>query len=213
MAASDSESQDFSLFDPDVAPDLEGSVTHVFRRMRDGQEDAVRDLWERYYPRLLALTRKTLSTWPTRMADADDAVQSAFFGFWQGARRGLFRGEMRRANIWNVLCTIAFRKAMKQARHEKAGKRGRGKVIGESSLAQFSGRKATLEDVAAVVPADAVDVQCTELLELLDDELRQIAVFKLMGFKNREISQQIGCTERRIERKLALIRLRWTQED
>ena len=50
-------------------------------------------------------------------------------------------------------------------------------------------------------------------LEMLSDPpLRQIALRKLEGFSNREIAAELGCAERSVERKLALIRKIWQQE-
>jgi DNA-directed RNA polymerase specialized sigma24 family protein len=45
-----------------------------------------------------------------------------------------------------------------------------------------------------------------------DDELRQIALWRLMGYSNREIADMKGCSERTIERKLELIRAIWDQD-
>jgi len=48
-----------------------------------------------------------------------------------------------------------------------------------------------------------------ELLDQLDSELREFALLRLLGFRNREIADRLGCTERKVERKLNLIRLKW----
>ena len=47
------------------------------------------------------------------------------------------------------------------------------------------------------------------VLEQLEPEVREIAVCRLMGYRNREIAERLKCTERKIERKLQLIRLAW----
>jgi hypothetical protein len=43
----------------------------------------------------------------------------------------------------------------------------------------------------------------------LDDEMRAIALLKLMGHTTVEIAARFGCTTRKIERKTALIRDIW----
>ena len=49
-----------------------------------------------------------------------------------------------------------------------------------------------------------------ELLEKLDDDLlRGIAIGKLEGYQNRELAARLGTSQRRIERKLQLIRQAW----
>ena len=50
------------------------------------------------------------------------------------------------------------------------------------------------------------------MLELLEPDLRSYALLRLMGHKNREIADQFSCTERKVERKLQLIRAVWDEE-
>jgi DNA-directed RNA polymerase specialized sigma24 family protein len=50
------------------------------------------------------------------------------------------------------------------------------------------------------------------LLEMLDVDLRSFALLRLMGYKNREIAREFGCTERTVERKLQLVRAVWKEE-
>ena len=57
-----------------------------------------------------------------------------------------------------------------------------------------------------------MELTCTQMLELLDEELRAFALLRLMGNKNREIAVQLGCTERKVERKMQLIRTVWEAE-
>jgi DNA-directed RNA polymerase specialized sigma24 family protein len=55
--------------------------------------------------------------------------------------------------------------------------------------------------------------ECRRLLELLDDaELRTIAVAKMEGYTNAEIAAQLNRSERTVERRLRLIRDRWSLE-
>ena len=59
------------------------------------------------------------------------------------------------------------------------------------------------------LPAEEFDLHCEELLDQLDPEQREIALLRLLGFRNREIADRLACTERKVERKLNLIRLTW----
>lgn len=47
------------------------------------------------------------------------------------------------------------------------------------------------------------------LASLAYPELRQIARRRLEGFTNREIADQLDCTERSVERRLERIRSKW----
>ena len=196
-------------------PDAEGSVTHVFRKLRAGDHSAAQKLWDHFLPRMVALARKTLSDGPQKVADADDAVQSAFFNFWQRAQRGIFTGDLHRDNLWNLLAVITVRKAKKQIRRELAGKRGGGEVLGGSAVddaVDFRSQSFRLDEALGQIPMPIFDLNCEELLLKLDEELRALALLRLKGHTNGEIADILDCTQRTVERKLKLIRLRWEHE-
>jgi DNA-directed RNA polymerase specialized sigma24 family protein len=55
--------------------------------------------------------------------------------------------------------------------------------------------------------------ECQRLLQLLpDDTLRNVALLKLEGWKNREIAEKLRCVETTVERKLKGIRSLWERE-
>ena len=55
--------------------------------------------------------------------------------------------------------------------------------------------------------------ECRRLLEELDDQqLRELAVAKMEGYKNEEIARRLDCSLRTVERRLRLIRKQWKQE-
>lgn len=185
-----------------------GSVTQFFGQLRTGSPAAAEALWERFFPRLVALARKTLVGRPQRVADADDAVQSAFASFCLRVKAGEY-DVGNRTDLWNLLGVITANKARMQARREGAEKRGGGRVVGESGLTRPDGNPLPLDEAAAGAVAADFDLQCADLLDRLEPELREIAVLRLLGYRNAEIADMHQCTERRIERKLNLIRLRW----
>lgn len=189
-----------------------GSITQFFSRLREGEESAARKLWLHFFPRLLGLARKTLAGMPQQVADADDAVQSAFASFWQRVEQGQFQEGMDREDLWNLLGLITVRKSLKQVRREQADKRGGGQVLGEHALTRPDGSPRPLDEVVGQTPTQDFDLACEELLLQLDEELRVFAVLRLLGYRNREIADNLGCTLRKVERKLNLVRLRWQKE-
>jgi RNA polymerase sigma factor (sigma-70 family) len=191
-----------------MASEAGGSVTGFFHELRAGDAAAARGLWERYFPRLAGLARKALAGRPQRAADAEDAVQSAFASFCLRVRGGEFdvRG---RDDLWNLLGVITVRKARRQARREAAEKRGGGRVAGEADLTRPDGSPLPLDEAAAALPPAEFDLHCEDLLNQLTPEIREVAVLRLLGYKNREIAERLQWTERKVERKLNLIRLRW----
>ena len=79
----------------------------------------------------------------------------------------------------------------------------------EGSLERPNGIQGSLDDFAGSYSPAELDMNTTELLELLSDELRQIAVLRLLGYRNSEIAVQLDCSERTIDRKLDQIRGQW----
>jgi DNA-directed RNA polymerase specialized sigma24 family protein len=185
-----------------------GSVTIFFNRLKAGEAAAAAGLWNRFFPRLAGLARKTLAGRPQGAADADDAVQSAFASFCQQAQAGAVE-IADRSDLWNLLGLITKRKALAQIRRELAEKRGGGHVVPEAALTGPQGQRLTLDQAAAAMTAGDFDLHVAELLEQLEPSLREFAVLRAMGFTNREIAKRLECTERKVERKLQLIRLAW----
>jgi DNA-directed RNA polymerase specialized sigma24 family protein len=194
-----------------MTDDASQSVTHFFDRLRGGDAAAAEPLWRHFFPRLTGLARKALAGRPQAAADADDAAQSAFATFCRRAAAGDFSADGR-DDLWNLLGVLTVRKARRQVRRELADKRGGGRVVGEAALTRPDGSPLPLDEAAAAVPAADFDLHSADLLAGLNDELREIAVLRLLGYLNREIADRLGCTERKVERKLALIRLQWEQD-
>lgn len=190
------------------------SVSRYFEQLRTGDGDAARELWKRFFPRLHGLARKTLAGYPQRIADAEDAAQSAFISFWQRAERGEFGNDLDRHNLWNLLGVITVRKALKQVKRERTQKRGGGLVRGESELADDrsnAGQGFRLDEILADLPTHEFDLHCEELLQQLNAELRDIALFRLWGWTTLEIADHLQCTQRKVQRKVELVQLKWSQ--
>jgi RNA polymerase sigma factor (sigma-70 family) len=194
---------------PEDGPEVLGSVSMLLQDLRKGDSQAGLGLWNRYLPRLTALAARTLAGRRVGVADADDAVQSAWISFWQRLESGAFPADLRRDEFWKLLGLIVVRKAGKQLRSERAAKRGAGKVVRASELASEpdGGR---LDHVAQQLAAADFDLHSEELLSLLDEPCQRIALLRLMGYRTCEIADDLGCTERKIQRKLELIRLKWS---
>lgn len=195
----------------------DGSVTGWIREAKAGDEDAVQRLWERYFPQLVALCQQRLRGHPRRVADEEDVALSVFDSFCQRAAEGRFPQLQDRDDLWRLLVVIAARKAINLVHHDHRQRRGGQRVIGESDLRsaesdtdapgleQIIGREPTPEFAALVAE------EYERLLAVLEGVgLREIAQRKLEGYTNEEIAQQLACSLRTVERKLWVIRKRWS---
>ncbi len=201
----------------------DASVTRLIRLLRN-DDRVVRDMaasliWQRYFRDLLDLARKNLDKRVRRRMDEEDVLQSMFQSFC--ARQG--RGEFDLADrdeLWRLLVTITLRKARNVARDHHRDRRD---IAREQtmSLAADDDRSCpdwALELMDASAPSPAEAAVLSEALErrlasLADPELRQIALWRLEGFTNREIADQLDCTQRSVERKLERIRSKWRSYD
>ncbi len=184
-------------------PPADGSITCLLELLRERDDSAALQLWERFVPRLLGLARRVLASHPRLNGYEQDVVQSVFASFFQRLHRGQFYfGE--RDDVWNLLAVMTVRKARMAIRRENAEKRGGGQIVNEAGPST-----SPLEAVAAAQLGPEFDLHAEELLAGLPEELRTVAVLRLMGHTNPEIAQQLDWTVRKVERKLQLIRLTW----
>lgn len=205
-----------------MAVDPEGSVTQWIADLQVGPtnqtDEAERELWERYFRRLVALARMKLGDAPRGAEDEEDVAVSALRSFYSGVAGGRFPKLEDRSNLWALLAKITACKAINQRNRQLAKKRGGGRVLSETQLAQPSSMNERqlaefVEDGLTPDFVAAVNEQCQELMDRLpDDKLRLVAHRKLEGYTNEEIAKELGVVLRTVERKLNLIRSTWTPE-
>src|SRR5262245_22500194 len=108
--------------------------------MRAGDDAALKELWQRFFPRLVRLAQHVLSRHPQRMAGAEDAAQDAFVSFWRRVKDGAYPQYLDREGLWLLLSQFTVFKARRQVRRELTEKRGGGRVLGEDQLGHDSQR-------------------------------------------------------------------------
>jgi DNA-directed RNA polymerase specialized sigma24 family protein len=192
---------------------MTGSVTHWLAELRAGDRSAAEKLWERYFSALVRHARVILRSVPRRMADEEDVAISAFDSFYRAAEAGNFPRLTDRDDLWRLLLVVTERQAADEARRQSASKRGGGRVRGESTLAPSQ----HLSEIAGADPTPEFAVIVAEEMQRLlgvlgDERLRQIALFKLEGYTNREIAERVGASLATIERKLQMIRRLWCDQ-
>jgi DNA-directed RNA polymerase specialized sigma24 family protein len=185
-----------------------GSVSRLLGGLRDGDEEAVRLLWQRYFRLLVRLAGRALTSRGCVPRDAEDVALSAFWELCQQAARpeaGSLPRLYNRANLWKLLACFTARRALDLARKEGRRRRvvAEESVLGEEGFGPFAGREPPPEFGAAVA----------DLIECLpSDELRRIAVAKMEGNTNAEIAHGLGRALSTVERKLQVIRALWRDE-
>jgi RNA polymerase sigma factor (sigma-70 family) len=180
------------------------SVTTWLAGAKTGDDQAVQQLWQRYYKRLLGIARSILEGSAKRTSDEEDVALSAFKSFYFRAAAGKFPKLDDRSDLWKLLMTITVRKALRARRKNSPQRTGQNLDTMDECLAS---REPTPE-LAAMVTSEF-----QRLIEQLDDDqLSAVALAKLEGYTNLEIAGQLGKSLSSIERKLRVIRRIWEDE-
>jgi DNA-directed RNA polymerase specialized sigma24 family protein len=200
-------------------------VSLWIERIKAGDQDAAAKLWATYYDRLIRLVCHRMRGAKRRVSDEEDVVARAFETFFRRAKAESFPKLHDPDDLWQLLVTITDCKAKNLVRAEKRKKRGGGTVRGESGF-YGNAKKKKLEDSRGGTGADqfAGDGPTPEftatmadyfehLLDLLDDDLREIALLKLEGRGDDEIAKHIGRSTRTVNRRVSLIREKWKRAE
>lgn len=198
--------------------EFDKSVTFWLNGLKQGQNDAIQEIWQRYFQQLVHVANRKLGGASRRIADEEDVALSAFKSLCVGAAAGRFQRLEQRDDLWQVLVAIAGRKAVDQIRRQTSQKRGAGTVRGDSVVMNLGGdAPGTFEQFMSAEPTPETVVTMEEeysrlLSQLPDETLRSIAQLRLEGYANEEIAEQLQLSLRSVERKLGVIREVWSRE-
>ncbi len=190
----------------------------ALKRVREGDDEAIGELWNGYFQRLVRLAAKRLPSNLKRAGDEEDIALSAFNSFIAGIRRDQFPDLSGPDNLWGLLITLTGRKVNAHLRFQTRQKRGGGAVRGESVfMHEDDSRKSPgiggVSDQSMTADLNVeLEEACNALLDQLPDaQLRQIAVMRMDGFLVDEIADRLGLSKRATERRLQLIRRTWSE--
>lgn len=199
---------------------LPGSVSILISKVKEGDEDSVRELWNRYSGALVRSAQTRISKQVAAKVDSEDLAQSVFFAIYRGAVEDKFDQLNDRAGFWTLVLAITRRKAVDRIRNLTAAKRG-------GAAAMRASQEAVGESVANIVDRalsrevdPQVEVECEDLLESLKQQLdiedasgmlTRVAMSRIAGLSVKEIAAELDRTERTVERKLSLIRSLWSE--
>jgi RNA polymerase sigma-70 factor (ECF subfamily) len=184
------------------------TFARLMDRLRSGEDAAAREVFERFVPRLVALTRRRFNRLLARKVDPEDVVQSAFKSFFVRHRAGrLDVGGWD--GLWNLLTLITLRKCADRAAYLRADRRDLareatgpagedGPDVGPAAL-----DRAPRPEEAAIL-AETVE----HLFRDLSAHERPILELSLQGYTVSEISVRLGRAERSVRRLREHIRKR-----
>lgn len=181
------------------------NVDELIRRLKAGDASAAESVFRRYSSQLIALAQARLNWRLRRKLDPEDVVQSAFNSFFKLQAAG----ELSFANgdaLWGLLSLITIRKCGRRLEHFRAACRD--VELEKSALLNAAEIDASRADWEAIAqepsPSEAAILNETieDLLRPLEERDRQIVTLALQGWTSLEISEEIGRSERTIQRVL-----------
>ena len=182
------------------------NATHLLADVRAGDQQAATTLFHRFANRLVGLARSRLDLDLLRKVDPEDIVQSVFSTFFR--RNGVGEIDVESwESLWSLLAVITVHKCGHQIRYYRAAKRDAGQ---ERSAVWYSEDSSIHWEAVAGDPSPSHAAILTETVEELMRGLvereRQMLALSLQGYDAREISEQVGRSERTVRRVLERIR-------
>lgn len=179
--------------------------------VRAGNPGAQDQLWEQFFPQLVALARQRLAGARMAEGDEEDVALSVLNSFFAGAAENRFPDLRGSDNLWRLLSWMTHRKVIDWLRHHGRQKR---QSLGESALMHFDGSgQDGMAQVADPNPTPDLEVMLIDelrrLVNMLPETMQTVATLKMDGFSNFEIAEQLGCSLATIERRLKMIREIW----
>lgn len=194
-----------------------GSVTQWVNALKQGKAEYAQHILDRYMSRLIQVAYRRLGKSRRRVADEEDVVSIAFTKFLERVDQGGFSKLDDRQDLWQILFTLTDRKAVDLIRHETATIRGgEDIVVGETAFDQ-KGEEPNSSPGISSLPGDEPTPEYTAILieefearlGTLNDEQQVIAIDKMNGMSNKEISQNRSLSLRTVERRLQETRKLW----
>jgi RNA polymerase sigma factor (sigma-70 family) len=180
-----------------------GSVSQWIAQAKAGDELALAKLHQRYWPALVGLARQRLHGSPIP-SDEDDIAQQAFLGFYEALKSQRVPKLVNRHQFLALLSHIVSCKACNQVTHERTARKGGGRVQQGSAVMRLA------EDSRNSPLEEAILNDCyRKYVGNIPDSLLRFAELFLQGYTRQEIAEQMGCADRTVDRKLALVRAHW----
>jgi RNA polymerase sigma-70 factor, ECF subfamily len=185
----------------------QASFEDLVTRLEQGHESAAAEVFERFAGRLVALARTRLNRRVLQKVDAEDVAQSALASFFRAQGKERFRYDDW-GGLWGLLVTMTVRKCGHRAEQFYAARRD----VRRERRQPGSGESSVPFETPAPEPTPLEAAALTEIVEQLMSSLdargRHVLTLRLQGCTIPEISEEIGRTERTVDRTLDQIKQR-----
>ncbi|TWU47250.1 RNA polymerase sigma factor CarQ [Rubripirellula tenax] len=177
---------------------LAHSDRSLVRLVRDGDERAASELYDRYARRVFGLIDVKMGAKLRNNTMTEDIVQSVFKSIFRGVQAGDYDAPPGKT-LWNLLAVIAASKLADKGNHHSAGRRDINRTV---RLVDHSEELETDER-----SINLLSMTLQETLEKLSPINREILKLRIEGHSVSEISATTGRSHRTVERMLQKSRI------
>ena len=185
----------------------ESSVTGWLSLVKQGDQDGMEKIYQRYFPQLVRLVGTKMWGNAQRVADGEDMALSAMDSFFRGAADGKFLDLADREELWNLLRTITFRKVCDWLQYLNRDRRiPPDRIQSPEELHQVTDPQLTPEMEVEII--DEVE----RLFRLLDEDHRAAVRLRMEGYTDQQIADRLDVSLRTVQRMLNFVRKVWKRE-
>lgn len=183
------------------------SFDDLMAQLRDGQNEAAAQVFNRFANRLIVLARKQLDPKILQKVDPEDVLQSVFRSFLIRNATGQLGEFESWDNLWAVLVVMTRRKCGRRTDYFHTDRRDvRREVAGASPADQSDSDLGIPTDEPTPSEAAMLTETIERLMNSLEGRQREVLTLSLQGYTPAEISARLGCTERTVYRVLDRVR-------
>lgn len=188
-----------------------GSITQWLQRLHAGEADAAKEIWNRYYPRVVRLAALQLIKSDDRSIDEEDVAQSTFRTVYLAVMNGKYPDIEDRRDLWRLLLVSTLNRVRRHHRDSHTLKRSVNELVTQDQ----SRRRLIMEISGPDAQAEMADLIET-LFRRLDQEdptgeLRQIALLKLEEHSASAIARRLKRRKNHVLQRIRLIRILWEE--
>jgi RNA polymerase sigma-70 factor, ECF subfamily len=182
------------------------SFDELMVRLRQGDQDAATEIFNRFTRQLITLARSRLDHILRQKLDPEDVLQSVYRSFFDRHSQGQYDFQ-NWDTLWGILTLITIRKCGHRLAYYRAACRDIQREVADPLAPDITG---TGWDAVAREPTPSEAAQLTETIEQLmaglTDRERDMVSLRLQGYTAPEISTQVGRTERTVQRVLQRVK-------
>jgi RNA polymerase sigma-70 factor (ECF subfamily) len=175
----------------------ESSDQSLVVRLRNGEDDAATEFYDRYVRRLFGLVHQQMADHLRASVQSEDIVQSIFKSVFRGLAAGVYDAPQG-GSLWQLISIVAVHKVRRNARKRTAGKRDDRRTQPMDSFEDF--------DAIGNASPEEFELAIREAIEGLKPLEQEVAMLRVQGLTVEEISNKLDRSRRGIERSLHTIR-------